>query len=76
MRAHAPDLTPVSLPQDVVLHDELASRWPLTMYSQTAFPHRPSLPIIQDIFSSPVSCHGRLCVKHLKHGARVTHVSR
>lgn len=28
------------------------------------------------IFSSAVSRHDKLCVKHLKHGSRVTHVSR
>lgn len=49
---------------------------PLMLYSRTDFPCRPAPPIIQDIFSSPVSCQDRLCVKHLRHGPRVTHVSR
>ena len=55
----------------------IASHVSRTMHSPTAFPLHPSPPIIQDVFSSPVSRNDRLCVKHFKAwGSRVTQVSR
>lgn len=74
MLGHVLDLTPISLPQDAVLHHKIASHRPLAVYSQTAFPHHPSPHITPDIVSSAVSCHDRLCQAFKAWGSSDTRV--